>query len=74
MLTIDAATLGGYHFISEITGLDTVSLGATKRGEINKYAFGGPIHKIEVYETPWTDEEPVSYTHLDVYKRQELWS
>ena len=50
VLTIDAATLGGYRFISEITGLDTVSLGATKRGGSNKYTFGGNIHKIEVYE------------------------
>ena len=37
VLTVDAAALGGYRFISEITGLDTVSLGATKRGGINKY-------------------------------------
>lgn len=67
VLTIDAATLGGYHFISEITGLDTVSLGATKRGEINKYAFGGTIHKIEVYETPWTDEELIEETKKTAY-------
>ena len=57
VLTVAAAALGGYRFISEITGLDTVSLGATKRGGINKYTFGGNIHKIEVYETPLTDEE-----------------
>lgn len=67
VLTIDAATLGGYHFISEITGLDTVSLGATKRGEINKYIFGGTIHKIEVYETPWTEEELIKETKKTAY-------
>ena len=34
VLTVDAAALGGYRFISEITGLDTVSLGATKGEEL----------------------------------------
>lgn len=67
VLTIDATTLGGYHFISDITGLDTVSLGATKRGEINKYTFGGNIHKIEVYETAWTDEELIEETKKTAY-------
>lgn len=67
VLTIDAATLGGYRFISEITGLDTVSLGATKRGGSNKYTFGGNIHKIEVYETPWTDEELIEETKKTAY-------
>ena len=67
VLTIDAAALGGYHFISDITGLDTVSLGATKRGGINKYTFGGNIHKIEVYETPWTDAELIEETKKTAY-------
>lgn len=67
VLTVDAAALGGYRFISEITGLDTVSLGATKRGGINKYTFGGNIHKIEVYETPWTDEELIEETKKTAY-------
>lgn len=67
VLTVDAAALGGYRFISEITGLDTVSLGATKRGEINKYTFGGNIHKIEVYETPLTDEELIEETKKTAY-------
>lgn len=67
VLTIDVATLGGYRFISEITGLDTVSLGATKRGGSNKYTFGGNIHKIEVYETPWTDEELIEETKKTAY-------
>lgn len=67
VLTVDAAALGGYHFISEITGLDTVSLGATKRGGINKYTFGGNIHKIEVYETPLTDEELIEETKKTAY-------
>lgn len=67
VLTIDAATLGGYRFISEITGLDTVSLGATKRGGSNKYTFGGNIHKIEVYETPLTDEELIEETKKTAY-------
>ena len=65
--TVDAAALGGYRFISEITGLDTVSLGATKRGGINKYTFGGNIHKIEVYETPLTDEELIEETKKTAY-------
>ena len=67
VLTVDAAALGGYRFISEITGLDTVSLGATKRGGINKYTFGGNIHKIEVYETPLTDEELIEETRKTAY-------
>ena len=25
-------------------------------------------------ETPPAEETPVSYTHLDVYKRQDVWS
>ena len=67
VLPVDAAALGGYRFISEITGLDTVSLGATKRGGINKYTFGGNIHKIEVYETPLTDEELIEETKKTAY-------
>lgn len=67
VLTVDTAALGGYRFISEITGLDTVSLGATKRGGINKYTFGGNIHKIEVYETPLTDEELIEETKKTAY-------
>lgn len=67
VLTVDATALGGYRFISEITGLDTVSLGATKRGGINKYTFGGNIHKIEVYETPLTDEELIEETKKTAY-------
>lgn len=67
VLTVDAAALGGYRFISEITGLDTVSLGATKRGGINKYTFGGNIHKIEVYETPLTDKELIEETKKTAY-------
>lgn len=67
VLTVDAAALGGYRFISEITGLDTVSLGATKRGGINKYTFGGNIHKIEVYETSLTDEELIEETKKTAY-------
>ena len=67
VLTVDASALGGYRFISEITGLDTVSLGATKRGGINKYTFGGNIHKIEVYETPLTDEELIEETKKTAY-------
>lgn len=67
VLTVDAVALGGYRFISEITGLDTVSLGATKRGGINKYTFGGNIHKIEVYETPLTDEELIEETKKTAY-------
>lgn len=67
VLTVDVAALGGYRFISEITGLDTVSLGATKRGGINKYTFGGNIHKIEVYETPLTDEELIEETKKTAY-------
>ena len=67
VLTVDAAALGGYRFISEITGVDTVSLGATKRGGINKYTFGGNIHKIEVYETPLTDEELIEETKKTAY-------
>lgn len=67
VLTVDAAALGEYRFISEITGLDTVSLGATKRGGINKYTFGGNIHKIEVYETPLTDEELIEETKKTAY-------
>lgn len=67
VLTVDAAALGGYRFISEITGLDTVSLGATKRGGINKYTFGGNIYKIEVYETPLTDEELIEETKKTAY-------
>lgn len=69
VLTVDAAALGGYRFISEITGLDTVSLGATKRGGINKYTFGGNIHKIEVYETPLTDEELIEETKKTAYPK-----
>ena len=34
VLTVDAAALGGYRFISEITGLDTVSLGQQKGEEL----------------------------------------
>ena len=60
--TVDAATIGGFKFAQDITGLDTVQIGATKRGGTAAYPFGGMVHRISVYETALSDEELIEAT------------
>lgn len=52
--TVDASN---YRFVSDITGVNTAEIGATKRGNEQGYPFGGTIHNIKVYETALSDDE-----------------
>lgn len=62
VLTIDAEANGGYYFIQDITGADTVWLGATKRNEAPGYTFAGTISEISVYSTPLSDGDLINAT------------
>lgn len=54
--TMDASTQSaGYVFADDITGVDNVQIGATKRGGSQAYTFGGTIHNIQVYGTALDD-------------------
>ncbi len=66
--TVDAAALGGFRFADAITGLDTVQIGATKRGGASQYNFAGTVHDIKVYETALSDEELIEATGVTEFK------
>lgn len=56
-----------YKFISDITGVDNVTLGATIRSGAMKYPFGGTIHSVRVYDGPLTDEALIEETAATTY-------
>ena len=66
--TIDATALGGFKFADAITGLDTVQIGATKRGGTSQYNFAGTVHDIKVYETALSDDELIEITGVTEFK------
>lgn len=66
--TIDATALGGFRFADAITGLDTVQIGATKRGGAFQYTFAGTVHDIKVYETALSDEELIEATKVTEFE------
>lgn len=53
--TVDAAN--NYRFVPNITGVNSVQIGATNRGNTAGYPFGGTVHDIKVYETALSDDE-----------------
>lgn len=63
--TVNASTLGGYKFVDDITGTDTVQIGATKRGGSAAYSFGGTVNSIQVYGTALNDEEIIKAVTLE---------
>lgn len=54
---VSSLTEEDYKFISDITGLDKVSIGATIRGGTAKYTFGGTITDFEIYSTVYSDDD-----------------
>ncbi len=66
--TVDAVALGGFKFADAVTGLDTVQIGATKRGGASQYTFAGTVHDIKVYETALSDEELIEATKVTEFK------
>lgn len=56
-----------YKFISDITGVDNVTLGGTIRSGAVKYPFGGTIHSVKVYDGPLSDEVLLEETAATTY-------
>ena len=56
-----------YKFISDITGVDNVTLGGTVRSGAMKYPFGGTIHSVKVYDGPLDDELLLEETAATTY-------
>lgn len=57
-------TKDSYVFISDITGVDNISLGITVR-DGNTYPFAGTIYNAKVYDKALTDEELIEATKRD---------
>ena len=55
----------GYKFASDITGVDNIELGATKRGGAQKYTFGGTIHSVQVYNAALDDETILEKVYVE---------
>ena len=60
-------TSDDYKFISDITGVDNVALGATIRAGAVRYPFGGTIHLVQVYDEPLSDDELLAATSATEY-------
>lgn len=56
-----------YKFISDITGTDTISLGATVRGGTPKYTFGGNIESFTITSDVLSDEQLIQTTGFNSY-------
>lgn len=69
--TVDANTLGGYKFISDIAGVDTITLGSVMRAGTPSYNFGGTIHNAKVYELALSDEEIIAITNETNYSGKD---
>lgn len=60
---VSTLTKNEFVFFNDITGLDTVSLGATVRTG-NNYLFGGTVYSAEVYDLVLSDSDLISATTL----------
>lgn len=56
-----------FKFISDITGVNNVTLGGTVRQNTIAYPFGGKIHNVKVYGSVLPDEELLSTTAATTY-------
>lgn len=56
-----------YKFINDITNVDNVMLGGTKRQGIVAYPFGGTIGNVKVYSTVLSDEDLKTMTGITSY-------
>lgn len=56
-----------FKFISDITGVDNVTLGGTKRQGQIAYPFGGTIGDVKVYSNALSDEELIQATGVTTY-------
>lgn len=56
-----------FKFISDITGVNNVTLGGTIRQNTVAYPFGGTIHNVKIYADVLSDEELISATAATTY-------
>ena len=56
-----------WKFISDITGVNNVALGATIRSGSAAYPYGGTISNVKIYDTPLSDEELLLTTSATTY-------
>lgn len=59
--------MDAFKFVSDITGVNNVSLGATLRAGAVAYPFGGTIHNVKIYSTALSDEELLTATAATAY-------
>lgn len=64
---IETLKMDDFKFVSDITGVDRISVGGTIRGGAVKYPFGGTIENIKVYDTVLSDSELMNDTSATVY-------
>lgn len=69
--TVDAEGLGGYKFVSDITGVNSITLGSVMRNGSAAYNFEGTIHKAKVYEIALSDEEIIELTNETNYSGKD---
>lgn len=61
------STVDNYKFISDITGVNNITAGATIRQGSVAYPFGGEIESIKIYNTPLSDEDLLKLTGETTY-------
>lgn len=69
--TVEAESLGGYKFVSDITGVNSITLGSVMRNGSAAYNFEGTIHKAKVYEIALSDEEIIELTNETNYSGKD---
>lgn len=56
-----------YKFLSDITGLDRISIGGTIRNGVVDYRFGGTVEWLQVVSSPLSDEILETWTGTTTY-------
>lgn len=64
---LTTVSVDDYKFISDITGIDTISIGGTVRSGAVSYPFGGTIHSLLVSSEVYSDEYLIHATNDTTY-------
>ncbi len=64
---IESTYVEDYRFLKDITGLDSVTIGACKRDGVYDYQFGGNVQEVKVYSYDLSDEELIQKTSETQY-------
>lgn len=64
---LDTLSRNDYKFISDITGVDNVTLGGTIRQNAVAYPFGGTVSQVQVYGSALSDEQLLDLTGKTTY-------